>query len=154
MQNAILRKVTSADRDMLFEWANDPVTRANAFNTDTIPYDVHKEWFDKKINAANIVFYIYAEKIGDKETCIGQIRVDIEDVYALINYSIAPLFRNKGHGSNMVKLMEKHIKSNYSTVELLVAKVKYQNEASQHIFRKLCYEENHKQDFICFSKRI
>ncbi len=36
-----LRQVCLADRELLFEWANDDTVRANAFHTEKIPYTDH-----------------------------------------------------------------------------------------------------------------
>ena len=47
-----LREVTGKDMDLLFRWANDPVTRKNAFHTEQIPYETHRAWFVKMLAEA------------------------------------------------------------------------------------------------------
>ena len=37
-----LREVTAKDMDLLYEWANDPTVRQNAFHTEPIPYEIIK----------------------------------------------------------------------------------------------------------------
>jgi RimJ/RimL family protein N-acetyltransferase len=154
MKRVSLRNIVYSDIDILYEWANDPETRTNAFSTDPIPYNVHKEWFNKKINAKSVAFYMCVEKTDVNEVCIGQIRIDINDNYGIINYSISSLFRKQGYGTYMITLVEKQIKNDNPLVKRLIADVKYQNEASQHIFRKLNYEESFQKGFIRFSKKI
>ena len=42
-----LREATIEDRDLLYEWANDPETRRASFNTDRINYEEHCRWFER-----------------------------------------------------------------------------------------------------------
>lgn len=55
MQNLIikqdilfLREVKENDTKLLFNWANDMHVRKNAINQDTITWEKHIIWFEKK----------------------------------------------------------------------------------------------------------
>jgi RimJ/RimL family protein N-acetyltransferase len=123
--------------ELLYKWANDPETRANSINSDPIIFDVHKNWFNKKINSKKVLFYIYHNENQD----IGQVRFDVKGDIAIIDYSIAPPFRDKGYGCRMMALAEKEIQDNCPAVKWIQAEVKNENKASQNIFRKLDYTE-------------
>ena len=73
----ILREVTGKDIDLLFRWANDPVTRQNAFHTEPIPYETHRAWFVRMLADRDIVKYILCSESPTQE--IGQIRLAIEE---------------------------------------------------------------------------
>lgn len=51
MKGAILRKVTKDDIMLLYNWANDNEVRKNAFNSNYIDINVHKKWFEDKLNS-------------------------------------------------------------------------------------------------------
>jgi RimJ/RimL family protein N-acetyltransferase/sugar phosphate isomerase/epimerase len=150
MRNIYLRKIAYSDMDIIYKWANDRETRANAFSTDPIPYDVHKEWFQKKLNSDNVLFFIYHH--GEKS--IGQIRLDIKDNKAIIDYTIDPLMRKKGYGYKMMLLMENKIKNEFPAIKTLIGEVKHNNIASQRVFKKLNYKEDCHKDYMCFSKSL
>ncbi len=52
------RKVNALDKQRLFDWANDELTRANSFSTQPITFAEHSEWFDKKIKSEDTSYYI------------------------------------------------------------------------------------------------
>jgi RimJ/RimL family protein N-acetyltransferase len=148
MPEEYLRKADYSDMELLFQWANDPETRANSFNSEPILFDDHKHWFSEKINSPNVVFFIYRYEGRD----IGQVRLDISDDTAIINYSIDPFFRGKGYGYRMITLTEKEIQNDFPAIKWIQAEIKYENKASQNIFRKLNYVEYHAPDLIKFVK--
>ncbi|MGH9508910.1 MAG: UDP-2,4-diacetamido-2,4,6-trideoxy-beta-L-altropyranose hydrolase, partial [Terriglobales bacterium] len=45
-----LRRATEQDCRLLWEWANDPDTRANSFSSELIPWDDHQRWFRAKLS--------------------------------------------------------------------------------------------------------
>ena len=143
-----IRKAEYSDMDILFEWANDPLTRLNSLNQDTIPYQSHKEWFKRKISSNTSIIFIYHLE----QENIGQVRLDINDSTANINYSISPLHRGKGYGNKILQLIENKIKHEYTDIKTLTAVVKNENIASLKIFRKLKYNEITENNLINFSK--
>lgn len=131
-----LRKVTENDIDILFEWANDPLTREMSLNSDRISYETHTQWFYKKMQDSNCYFYI----LEHNGTPAGTIRLDkasdflLPDAY-FISYGIAPVFRGMGLGNIILKLIEAEAKSLPSGIRYLVGKVKPENTASVCCFK-------------------
>jgi spore coat polysaccharide biosynthesis protein SpsF len=150
MPKEYLRNVELSDMEMLYEWANDPVTRSASFNMDHIPFDVHKKWFEEKINSKDLLFFIY----HNNKQNIGQVRLDIKDGIAIINYSINPNFRGKGYGYKMLLSVENKIKNEYPIIKQFCAEVKEKNKISQNIFLKLQYTEIHENDVMKYFKNI
>ena len=150
MSELYLRKAVYSDIDILYEWATDPETRTNAFNTNPISLDNHKSWFHEKLNSINTLIYIY-HKRGKS---IGQIRFDIKNDIAIIDYTISPSMRNKGHGYIMMVIAEIKVKYEHPEIKELWGDVKYNNIASQNVFRKLNYKEIQQEEYIQFSKLI
>jgi len=150
MSNLYIRKVVHSDIDILYEWANDPETRRNSFNQTLIPFDTHKKWFEEKLKSNSTLFLIY----HCEEENIGQVRFEIDNDNAYINYSINPLYRGKGYGYRMLLLSEDKIKREYKTIKCLLAEIKNDNISSQKIFKKLKYEELHESELIKYIKNI
>ena len=133
-----LRKGTEEDLDLIYRWANDPVTRANSFSTDPIPYQDHVNWFHRMLNNPDRILYIM---MADTKP-VGQIRLDMEGEEAEISYSIAPKERGKGYGQKIIKLICEEVQKNMPEVLTLVASVKEANLASQKCFLSNGFEGN------------
>ena len=68
-----LRKVTQEDCELLWQWANDPIVRAASFRSDSILWEDHFEWFNKKLHSFNCYYFIAVNKL---EEPVGQIRFE------------------------------------------------------------------------------
>ncbi|SDB54195.1 Protein N-acetyltransferase, RimJ/RimL family [Pseudobutyrivibrio sp. YE44] len=138
-----LRKASIEDCDLLFEWANDEVTRANSFNTDKIEYESHVKWFEALINNKHRAQYI----LMIDENPIGQVRFDIDGDVAEIGYSIQKSSRGKGYGKLIIELAVSMLKNEFPNIEKIVAKVKVENISSSKCF----FNNNFQQDYIQYS---
>ena len=126
-----LRNATKEDLEIIFEWANDIDVRQNAFNTGSIPWEDHVNWFNKRLN--NPDFFIFILEHNDIP--IGQIRFEKEDVFWKIDYSIRSESRGLGMGKKIVKMGIEKIEGEVK------AWVKKENIASCKVFEKLGFEK-------------
>ena len=132
-----LRRARMNDAELLFAWANDPVTRQNSFSREPIAWENHMSWFEKKLADQNCLFLILEDKIDNERVACGSIRYDLRsEKEALISYQIAPEQRGKGYGEAMIRLGEAEVKSVFGDIKL-IAEVRLENEAS-----KKCFEKN------------
>ena len=138
-----LRKVTFDDMDILYQWANDTDVRENSFNSEPIPYEDHKEWFDRIINDNTV----YQFMLLDNETPVGQIRLNVEGDEAEIGYSIAREFRGKGYGHKILQLIVEEVRLSIPEINKLVAKVKSGNIASKKLFES----EGYNMKYSCYA---
>ncbi len=146
--NCRLRVVTAKDRDLIFLWANDAMVRKNSFNIAPIAYDSHCAWFEKRLNSANTAFYI----LEDNNIPVGQIRYDIEDTIATVNYSIAQEYRGNGYGIKIIELGEVLVREALPSVKKIVARVKKENQVSRMIFKRLQYIEKVEEGEYLFER--
>ena len=150
-----LREVTGKDIDLLFQWANDPVTRQNAFHTEQIPYETHRVWFVKMLADRDVLKYILCSTTNAGEVQnIGQIRLSIEDGEALIDYSIDPEKRGQGYGTRMILMAEEKLRELRVDVIYCKGQVKHANIASAKAFEKCGYDMDEKEQYLEFIKRI
>lgn len=152
----MLREVTGKDIDLLFRWANDPVTRQNAFHTEQIPYETHRAWFVKMLADRDILKYILCGSSSntDEMQDIGQIRLSIEDGEALIDYSIDSEKRGQGFGTRMILMAEERLRESRMDVVNCRGQVKLENIASAKVFERCGYDMDEKEQYLEFSKRI
>lgn len=139
--NLKLKRIRKEDMEQLFVWANDPVTRAASFNTEPISYENHVKWFEKKLHDSDCHFYM---AYVDNMAC-GSIRFDIENDYeidscgktvAVISYSIAPEYRGRGLGKEIIAKGCEMMHEKLGEC-ILVGEVKTDN-----IYSHKCFEAN------------
>lgn len=134
-----LRDAKNSDVDMLFDWANEASVRKNSFSTKPISYEEHVEWFQQLSKSSDCKQYIYMYE----DEAIGQARISIYGDMAEIGYSICAEKRCKGHGSILLKLIRRQIRSDFPEIKKLIGKVKPDNIASQKAFLDAGYIEKY-----------
>lgn len=126
-----LRLASYEDMDILYEWANDPVTRANSFNISQISYETHVKWFHKMMSNEDALQFI----LMCDSTPVGQVRLSINGNEAEIGYSISADYRGMGYGKLICQLLINKVKAEYPRIKTLIAQVKPQNIASLYCFQ-------------------
>lgn len=144
-----LRPATMADADILFEWANDPVTRAYSKSTGAIPREDHDRWMQYN------VLYGYPKHlvmIADSDCGrVGVVRFDTlqDDVMsARVSITISPEFRGQKIAGTILgqacQLMHE---------STLVAEIRPENAASKKIFEGCGFElVKTSQDFLHYKR--
>ena len=112
------------DAQLLFEWRNDPATRAASHNTAPLDFDLHLMWL--KASLGNDARRLYVAMLDGVP--VGTIRADLSDVTEL-SWTVAPQWRGRGVGTRMVALAA----ATHSPVR---AEIKSANIASQRIAEK------------------
>jgi UDP-2,4-diacetamido-2,4,6-trideoxy-beta-L-altropyranose hydrolase len=133
-----LRRARESDCRILWEWANDTAVRAVSFSLEPISWERHSHWFKSKLSDPNCLLYL-AANVDD--SLIGQIRFDINNTEAVVSVSVSDKFRNKGYGSELIRLGSQEL-FNTSSVTLIHAYVKQDNEASIRAFLKAGFKIN------------
>jgi len=90
--NYFIRKAEKKDIHLVFDLSNDPLVRENSIDSKKILWKDHLDWFGKKINDSDYVFYVI---LDDKGEFIGQIRYEINNKIAVVGISITKKFRGK-----------------------------------------------------------
>lgn len=127
-----IRLANIDDVNIVFDWANDPMVRNNSYQSAEIPYEGHVQWFSEKIKSADCEYYI----LQWREKLVGQIRFDIEENTAKINYTISSEFRGKGMSAILLRKGIYRLLKSRSDLQI-VGYVKRDNMASVSSFRSL-----------------
>lgn len=122
----ILRKATISDAKALFDWRNDPATRAASISTGEIEYDSHVAWLTATLNNTARSLLV-AEEDGIP---VGTVRVDREpNGTAELSWTVAPDARGRGLAKRMVQMAAEETAATHT----VRAKVKADNIASAKV---------------------
>jgi len=127
------RKATEKDTDLLFAWANDPVSRANSYNSAAITYEEHVKWFHEKLKDPTCYLYIFFETGSGK--AVGQVRIEKKGGENTISVSLDKEARGRSYGAEILKMAcGDFLEKNPSLV--IFAYIKKDNTASVKSFTK------------------
>jgi len=129
------RKATAEDVILVFNWANDPLSRANSYFSEPIALETHKAWFEKKLLDRHALIYI--AEIDNRPA--GMVRYDVSDNDATVGILVAEDFRGKGLAADLLTgtaqlYFKEHIKP-------VLAYIKEENTASIRSFEKAKYKK-------------
>lgn len=130
-----LRSACITDQHRLFDWANDPVVRANSFNSAPISLGTHERWFHLRLENPSVSKLYIAET--EDNLPIGQVRFELKsDKDWEIHYGLWVGARRMGFGSKIVQLGLDKLREKNPSARVL-GYVKPENIASQSIFENL-----------------
>lgn len=110
-----LRAATVEDARLLFDWRNEPLTRAMSVKTEPILWEAHLQWLSARLARPEPGLYIFE----DDKSPYGMLRIDDDE----ISYSVDQKFRGKGLATRMLMLARHHFGPKH-------ARIKRGNEAS------------------------
>jgi UDP-2,4-diacetamido-2,4,6-trideoxy-beta-L-altropyranose hydrolase len=138
-----LRAAQEADCIMIYEWANDEVTRSVSFSTDPIPWEDHQTWYKAKLTDSNSLIYI---ALDPELSPVGMVRYQLEGTEAIVSINLASNQRGKGYGSKILRLASNRVFQD-TKVSLIHAYIKPDNSPSIHAFTKAGFFEKGIVDF-------
>lgn len=133
-----LDRVSWSHVDLLFEWANDPIVRASAFNSAQITRDEHELWLSGRL-----------ERNGDRNQHwiahldaqpIGQIRFDHRESIWEVSVTLDEAARGRGLGSAVIAAGTRQLANALGESHTVIAQVKAANLASMKAFLAAGYK--------------
>ncbi len=125
-----LRFAVDSDCSHLFQWANDPDTRAASFRPSAIAWDEHVRWFTRNLQDPDSIVYVGENEAGDS---VGAVRFKIAGEKAVLSVSVAPTCRGQGWGQELI-LFSTHLLARSCRVQRIEALVKPNNLPSVRLF--------------------
>ena len=127
-----LRQLKVSDKQITFEWANDPITRENSLNSEPIVFEQHSKWFDSKIKDKSAHYFVC--EVDSKSA--GLIRFDFnEDERAfIVGITIDKDFRGRKLATPFLKNACKILLGFFN--EQIIAYIKTDNITSKKAFEK------------------
>jgi UDP-2,4-diacetamido-2,4,6-trideoxy-beta-L-altropyranose hydrolase len=134
-----LRPVTLDDRELLWQWANDPQVRNASFSPEPISWETHVAWFNEKISSPHTEMFLAEDERG---SAVGQIRFDhCPDNDWEVDVSVAGPMRGHGFASELIGRGVDLLRKNNRAVKVH-ALVKPSNLASVKAFERSGFKRN------------
>jgi UDP-2,4-diacetamido-2,4,6-trideoxy-beta-L-altropyranose hydrolase len=133
----ILRQVTYDDCSLVWQWSNEKETRMASFSQKEILWDEHVRWFKEKLSDSNHRFFIAMD--GNKSP-LGQMRYVVDGKKAIVSFSIASEYRNRGYGSECLRSAARKLFDETEVNEIL-AFVKSENSVSSKTFQNAGFKK-------------
>lgn len=126
-----LRRVTDADAELLYAWANDKVVRDSAFDSAPLQWQSHCEWLRKRLADQGCFIFI---GFNDQHLPVGQIRFEQKKSAEFeVDVHTAPAARGCGYGAALIACgIQQLVKEN--PVDMVHAYVKATNRRSKQAF--------------------
>ena len=124
------RPATRDDVDLYFRWTNDELVRSNSFNSDSISYEQHCNWFYSKLKSDTCHFYLFQDS---EKLPVGQVRIENKGAETVIGISVDSDFRGKSLSSKMLMLSSADYLLKHPD-DSIVAYIKAENVASCRSF--------------------
>ena len=130
-----LSAVREADARLLWEWVNDPVVRASAFDGEPIGWETHVDWLRARLADPFAHLYLATDADG---TPLGQVRFEGDATDVELSVSVAPAFRGAGWGPALIEAAVRRLFEETS-VQGVLARVKPENARSQSAFEDAAF---------------
>lgn len=157
MKRVHIREAGTADGELLFAWANDMDVRRNAFSQHEISWEEHTAWLKGKLAAVGcyiLIGFIYEEDMEERP--IGQVRFDIDNTTAEIDYSVEARLRGQGYGTALLEAalawMQDERRQAGEKISRFTALVKRSNPASGRVFEKCRFLKSEEEDCLVYEK--
>jgi len=123
-----VRPVTDKDLMLIFEWANDPLTRKMSFDQTPIPLESHNKWFRAVLDSSTTHLFIVETFASENWIPIAQVRFD-ED--GEISMSLASEYRGQGLATPVIQPAIDYAQNkNILPVNAVIAHIKHENIAA------------------------
>ncbi|WP_232325857.1 GNAT family N-acetyltransferase [Spirosoma montaniterrae] len=128
-----------ADSQLYFDWANDPDTRRQSFNSAPISFDTHTAWFTRKLTDANALLLLFENETGEP---VGQVRFERGPNETVIGISVDAKHRGKGLASQLIERGCTVCREQWGAVTIH-AYIKPENRASARAFERAGFVFSH-----------
>lgn len=129
-----VRPAAAEDEALLLEWANDPLARRNAFSSDPIAPQTHRNWFRARLRTPQSCLIFVVET--DAGMSVGQVRFDRVEDHWDIDYGLAPELRGRGLARPLLEAALSALREANPGV-VVQGHVKEANQPSRRVFERL-----------------
>jgi L-amino acid N-acyltransferase YncA len=144
-----IRPADAGDSRTLFDWRNDPVTRASSVSTDEVAWSDHETWIANTLGSHDHAIYV-AELSG---VPIGVVRFDSGPDRTDVSINLSPLFRGRGLGPEVLAAAIAEYDATTTTPMPLSATIRTENNASIRLFSTLGFVEVGRDgDFLRYAR--
>jgi RimJ/RimL family protein N-acetyltransferase len=127
-----IRPAESSDARSLFDWRNDPLTRAASAGTAEVAWDEHEAWLTRVLSSGRQRIYIAMQDDGAP---VGMVRFDgRDDGSAEVSINLDPARRGRGLGLAVLQAAIDAFDGERDVPAVLHAVIRPANAASIRLF--------------------
>jgi len=127
------RAATLSDRDLLFAWANDPLTRQMSFRPQPIDWEEHVRWNERVLGDPGVLLMVGEAWEAGAWVPMGQVRIDGDGTVSL---GLAPRLRGRRLAGPLLRTVVLAARAR-TPGRRLVAFIKPENAASRRVFEQV-----------------
>lgn len=143
------RAVMDQDAELLWQWRNDPATRALSRTSDPIPLEEHRQWLAGTLARSDRVLLIARDSAGD----VGTVRWDDEGAGEWeVSITVAPDRRGQGLARPLLAVGEDALAQRRPDALRLLAVVHDDNQPSRRLFTSSGYLPDLPSDSLGFAR--
>ena len=131
------RAAKTEDVDLVFEWANDPQTRAASFQSESITYSNHVAWFKSCVVRPDR--HLLLALVDGEEVAVVRFDNDGDASTAVISINVGP--KTRGMGLGIATLQAATVEAARLGFVRIVAFIRPSNIASVKVFKRAGYVE-------------
>lgn len=134
----VLRVAGLQDSGFVWYWRNDPVTRRNSINTESVPWSSHRDWYSEQLSDPDTRIFILEHPIDGP---LAQARYQKQEAeVAEVHVTVAPASRGRGLGTRLLRESAPEAFKSLA-VQALRAIVKQDNASSARAFERAGYRK-------------
>lgn len=136
-----LRLAEATDVWLYHWWANDPQVRQQSFNSEPIPLEQHRRWFEGRLNSPLALLLVLEDGDG---LPLGQIRFERDaanETRAVVSFSLDRLARGHGLASQLLELGMAVLARCWGNSAEVEGEVRANNPASCRAFLRAGFQE-------------
>jgi UDP-2,4-diacetamido-2,4,6-trideoxy-beta-L-altropyranose hydrolase len=144
----VFREARLCDCENVYRWRDHPTTRNSSIESNPIPYETHRTWFQRALVDPCKTLLI-AEREGSP---VGVLRYDLKAEVAVVSLYLVPGQAGKGIGIAMLRAGETWLSEKHPEIELIQAVVLGTNRSSKALFercgflrRQIVFEKVHQK---------
>jgi spore coat polysaccharide biosynthesis predicted glycosyltransferase SpsG/RimJ/RimL family protein N-acetyltransferase len=141
-----LRRAGADDAARLWEWRNDPVTRAQSWSSEPVPSEVHDTWLAETLRRSDVALFIALDEASGAP--IGTGRLDVAPEGIELSLTVAPDQRGRGYAAPLIRRLMGEAAMTSPGVRL-TARSKSGNLASQRAFAASGFVAVLERDGVC-----
>jgi len=139
-----LRCAGHEDGRLVFDWRNDPITRAASHDVLPISWPVHELWWKASLGRADRVLLLGEDAWGRP---VGLVRFDAREGRWIVSVQVAPERRGQGWGRELLAAGVARMADKRGAYRF-TAEIKPDNTASQRIFEACGFVQCVGQEWI------
>ena len=127
MDTLRIRLARAEDARLLWEWANDALVLAMAFDPKPLPWEPYQEWLLERVADGRSWFAIL--ETADAQP-VGQVRLDVHAEGLELDYSIDARWRGHGYSARLLTYAFTLARTRYPAETRLIARLLTTNARS------------------------